>query len=63
MMMLDKMISDFVREYHVLIKNFFAIGGLIVAWTILCGIIRFSIAIYRRQKGIYPPATSQMEHH
>ncbi|MCU0821248.1 MAG: hypothetical protein MUC95_02090 [Spirochaetes bacterium] len=61
--MIDKFISDFIREYHVLLKNFFAIGGIIVCFVIICGAIRFGIAAYRRHKGIYPPATSQMEHH
>jgi hypothetical protein len=61
--MIDKFISDFVREYHVLLKNFFIIGGLIVGFVVICGAIRFCIAAYRRHKGIYPPSTSQMEHH
>ena len=35
----------------------------IAAFVALCGCIRFGIAIWRRHKGIYPPATSQMEGH
>ncbi len=61
--MIDKIIGDFIREYQVLIHNTVYIAGLIIAFVCICGMIRFGIAIYRRHKGIYPPATSQMEDH
>lgn len=61
--MIDKFISDFVREYHVLLKNVIVIGGIIISFVVICGLIRFGIAANRRRKGIYPPSTSQMEHH
>ncbi len=60
---MDKLITDFVRDYHVLVKNIFAIGGLIAGFVCISGCIRFGIAVYRRWKGTYPPAASQMEHH
>ena len=59
----DKAILDFFREYHVLMENIVWIGALIVAFVAVSGCIRFGIAIYRRHKGIYPPAASQMEEH
>lgn len=59
---MDRFISDLIREYHVLFKNIFAIGGLILAWVALTGAIRFGIAIWRRRKGIYPPAASMEDH-
>lgn len=54
---------DFMREYHTLVHHTIYIGLLIVGFICLAGAIRFGIAIYRRHKGIYPPATSQMEEH
>jgi len=62
-MALDKVIIDWIAEYHVLVHNAIYIIALIVAFVCLAGCIRFGIAIYRRKKGIYPPATSQMGHH
>ena len=59
----DKAILDFVREYHVLCENVIWIGILIAGFVCITGCIRFGIAIYRRHKGIYPPAASQMEEH
>jgi|GEM_PF-280756 len=59
----DKAILDFVREYHVLLENTIWIAALIIGFVAICGAIRFGIAIYRRHKGIYPPAASQMEDH
>jgi len=59
---MDRAIMDFMREYHVLVHNFIWIASLIVGFVILTGSIRFGIAIYRRKKGIYPPAMSQMDH-
>jgi len=60
---MDKIITDFVREYHVLLQNVIYIGSLITGFVCLAGAIRFGIAIVRRNKGIYPPAASQMEEH
>lgn len=60
---MDKFIIDFIREYQVLIHNVIEIGAIIVAWVLLSGAIRFGIAIWRRKKGIYPAAPSQMENH
>jgi len=60
---MDKLVMDFVRYYPTLIHHTVFIGLLIAGFVALCGCIRFSIAVYRRHKGIYPPATSQMEHH
>ena len=60
---MDLIITNFIREWHVPIQKGISILGLIIAFTCICGMIRFGIAIYRRHKGIYPPATSQMEDH
>ncbi len=60
---MDLIITNFMREWHVPIHKGVYILGFIIAFVCICGIIRFSIAVYRRQKGIYPPATSQMEDH
>ena len=59
----DKAILDFVREYHVLMENTIWIAALIAGFVAFSGAIRFGIAIYRRHKGTYPPAASQMEDH
>ncbi len=59
----DKAILDFVREYHVFCENTIWIAVLIASFVALSGCIRFGIAAYRRHKGIYPPAASQMEDH
>ena len=59
---MDKAIMDFMREYHLLVRNFIVIASVIVGFVCVSGCIRFGIAIHRRKKGIYPPATSQMEH-
>ena len=59
---MDRAIMDFMREYHLLVRNFIVIASIIVGFVCVSGCIRFGIAIYRRKKGIYPPATSQMEH-
>jgi hypothetical protein len=60
---MDKFITDFMVEYHVLVHNVIYICCLIAAWVVLTGCIRFGIAAYRRKKGIYPPVASQMEEH
>ncbi len=60
---MDRAIMDFMREYHTLVHHTIYIGLLIVGFICIAGAIRFSIAAYRRHKGIYPPATSQMEKH
>lgn len=60
---MDQFISDFTREWHVLIKNTFSIIGFIVTFVCISGLIRFGIAVYRRHKGIYPPSPSMTDHH
>jgi len=60
---MDKAIIDFIQEYHVLLHNIIYIVALIIGFVSIAGAIRFGIAIYRRSKGIYPPAASQMEDH
>ena len=60
---MDQAIMYFMTEYHVLVKNVIFIGSLICCFVAISGCIRFGIAIYRRKKGIYPPATSMEEHH
>ncbi|TAL34563.1 MAG: hypothetical protein EPN93_11680 [Spirochaetes bacterium] len=59
---MDKFVMDIIREYHVAVHHSIWIAGIICCWVALTGGIRFGIAIYRRKKGIYPPATSMMEH-
>jgi len=60
---MDRAIMDFMREYSVFVHNVIYIGALIVGFVCITGCIRFGIAIYRRHKGTYPPAASQMEEH
>jgi hypothetical protein len=60
---MDQLVINFVKYYPSLIYHTIYIGAIIVAFIALCGCIRFGIAIWRRHKGIYPPATSQMEEH
>lgn len=59
---MDLAIMNFMREYHLLVRNFIVIASVIVGFVCVSGCIRFGIAINRRRKGIYPPATSQMDH-
>ncbi len=60
---MDRFVIDLVREYPLAVHHTIVIGSLICGWVLLTGCIRFGIAVYRRMKGIYPPATSQMEEH
>jgi hypothetical protein len=60
---MDKLIINFVRYYPTFIDHVVYIGVLIACFVALCGCIRFGIAIWRRHKGIYPPATSMMKGH
>jgi len=60
---MDKIVMDFVREYPTLIHHVVWIGVIAGSFIALSGCIRFVIAVWRRYKGIYPPATSQMEDH
>jgi hypothetical protein len=62
-MAFDKIIIDVIREYHVFVYNAFIIAAIMGTFIALCGVLRFGIAVYRRKKGIYPPAASQMEDH
>jgi len=59
---MDQAIMNFMREYHLLVRNTIVIASVIIAFVCVSGCIRFGIAIYRRKKGTYPPATSQMGH-
>ena len=59
---MDTAIMNFMRDYHLLVRNVIVIASVIVAFICVAGCIRFGIAIVRRKKGIYPPATSQMDH-
>ena len=59
---MDLAIMNFMREYHLLVRNTIVIAAVIIAFICVSGCIRFGIAIVRRKKGIYPPATSQMDH-
>ncbi len=47
---MDRIITDLVREYHVLIHHTVYIGIIIAGFVGICGCIRFAIAIYRRHK-------------
>jgi hypothetical protein len=60
---MDKIVLDFVREYPTLIHHFVWICVIAGCFIALSGCIRFGIAVWRRHKGVYPPATSQMEDH
>ncbi len=60
---MDRAIMDFMREYHLLTHHVIYIGTIIACFVALSGMIRFGIAVWRRKKGIYPPAASQMEEH
>ena len=51
----------FLKEYNLLAQNVVLIGGAVLVFIIICGIIRFSIAIKRRKNGTYPPAASLMK--
>ena len=56
-------ISNLIKEYPLFIHHSIFITMIISAWVAFAGLIRFLIAIYRRKKGTYPPAASQMEEH
>ena len=60
---MDTIIQNAIRSYPTFVHHTIWIGILIAAFVALCGCIRFGIAVWRRHKGIYPPATSQMEDH
>ncbi|MDY6933461.1 MAG: hypothetical protein SVZ03_04465 [Spirochaetota bacterium] len=60
---MDNSIINLIQEYHLAIHHVISISGIIAGFVVISGFIRFSIAIRRRAKGIYPPATSQMENH
>lgn len=59
---MDLAIINFIREYQQLVYNTIIIAAIIITFICISGAIRFGIAINRRKKGIYPPATSQMDH-
>ncbi len=60
---MDKFILDLIREYPLAVHHTINIAFIIGGWVLITGCIRFGIAAYRRRKGIYPPAASQMEEH
>ncbi len=60
---MDKWLGDLILEYHLAVHHTIVIASIIFGWVVITGCIRFGLAIYKRKKGVYPPATSQMEHH
>ncbi len=60
---MDASIMYFMKEYHVLVHHTIYIALIIAGFVAISGAIRFGIAVWRRKKGIYPPAASQMEKH
>lgn len=62
-MAFDQVIMEFIKDYKILIDNTIGISGLIGAWVVICGFIRFSIGAWKRKAGIYPPAGSSEGHH
>ena len=60
---MDRYIGELIWRYHHALTITFKIIAIIGVWVVLTGCVRFAIAVYRRKKGIYPPATSQMEEH
>lgn len=51
----------FIREHIVLVQNVVLISGIVVCFILICGGIRFGIAISRRRRGIYPPSPDDMD--
>lgn len=62
-MNMNETIIYLVKEYQTAVYHGLAIIALISVWVAICGCIRFGIAVYRRAKGIYPPAESMREDH
>jgi hypothetical protein len=60
---MDRFILDLIREYPLAVHHTINIAAIICGWVVITGCVRFGIAAYRRKKGIYPPAASQMEEH
>jgi len=60
---MDTFIINLIKEYPLAVHHTIVIAAIVAGWVVIAGCIRFGIAIYRRSKGIYPPATSQMEEH
>jgi len=60
---MDAFITNLVSEYHEAFLKTLEIGTIIAVWVVFAGFIRFGIAVYRRKKGIYPPAESMRESH
>jgi uncharacterized membrane protein (DUF373 family) len=60
---MDAAIMYFMREYSVFVHNVIYIALIMCGFIALTGCIRFGIAIWRRKKGTYPPAASQMDDH
>lgn len=60
---MDTIVQNFLRSYPTLVHHTIWIGILIAGFVAISGCIRFCIAVWKRHKGIYPPATSQMEDH
>jgi hypothetical protein len=60
---MDKIVENFVRYYPTFIHHFVWICVIAGSFVAISGCIRFAIAVWRRHKGIYPPATSMMEKH
>ncbi len=60
---MDQIITNFVINYPTAIHHTVWICVIAGSFIAISGCIRFGIAVWRRYKGIYPPATSQMEKH
>ena len=60
---MDATIMYLMKEYHVLVHHTIYIALIMCGFIAFTGCIRFGIAVWRRKKGVYPPAASQMENH
>ena len=40
---MNRFLSDIIREYPSFIRHLFIIAGIVAAWVLLCGIVRFLI--------------------
>mgnify|MGYP001323238210 FL=1 len=60
---MDELILYLISEYHTAVMHTLTIISVMAVWVVICGCIRFGIAVYRRAKGIYPPAESLREEH
>ena len=40
---MNRFLDDIIREFPSFIRHFFAIAGIVCAWVLLCGIVRYFI--------------------